>query len=217
MPSAKAIPVEQLDRKTGEVLAEHDSVYAAAAALEIPGGAGSINKAANGKLKSAYGFKWRYKLIDADLEGEEWRAFDSVEVSTHGRVRRTTAGGQKLVTDVPIVTISGRAWPIHRLMAHVFLGMPDDSSRSVKVDGDAVHVDNIRICGQKRACVDPDRVNPKAPRAVQQWTHNGVHLLNEFKSVSEAARALGISTSHISKCAAGNEQTAGGFRWKYAA
>lgn len=222
MPSAKALSVEQLDRKTGEVVATHDSVYAAAEALNIAGGAGNINRVANGKAKSAYGFGWRYKTAsttdDAVVKDEEWRPFEDVEVSSYGRVRRVTAAGQAYVSECkPVMTINTKRWPVHRLIAHVFMGMPDDPSITVKVTGEPPCINNIVIISQsqnKRARDEHD--NPKAPKRVQQWTHDGDVMLNQYASVSEAARVHGISTSHICKSAAGTEKTAGGFVWKYA-
>lgn len=126
MPSARAIPVEQLDRVTGEVIALHESVYAAAQAVGKPAVAGNINKVVNGKAKSACGFGWRYKVHTEDLDGEEWKPYEGVEVSTYGRVRRTTAAGQFVVFDSkPIVTINGKGWPVSKLIAHVFSGQPN--------------------------------------------------------------------------------------------
>lgn len=218
MPSARAIPVEQLDRKTGELIDTHESVYAAANAIGQPAAFGNINKAANGKLKSAYGFRWRYQVAETAHEDEEWKPYEDVEVSSYGRVRRTTASGQHVVSEPkPVVTINGKQWAVHRLIAHVFLGMPDDASITVKVNGAVPHVDTIRICQKTHGRDDRDaNDNPKAPKRIQQWTHSGAIMLNEYNSISEAARAHGLSTSQICKSATGKEKTAGGFTWKYA-
>lgn len=216
MPSVRAIPVEQLDRKTGEVVAVHDSAYAAADALGATGGASSINKVANGKAKSAYGFVWRYKLDAEDADGEEWRRFEDVEVSSHGRVRRTTAAGQTFVMECkPLVTINKQTWHTSQLLAHVFLGAPADDTRiAVKITGDTVCVNKRkREDGADAASLAKHKRKDGAP--VQQWTHNGARLLNEYASVSAAATELGLQASHILKCMSENK-TAGGFTWKYA-
>lgn len=39
-------------------------------------------------------------------------------------------------------------------------------------------------------------------------------LVNEFESLSEAARQTGVDISDISKCINNKRQTAGGFRWR---
>lgn len=54
-----AIEVHQLDA-AGNVIATFASVYHAARALGKTGGQGNINSVANGKAKTAYGFRWRY-------------------------------------------------------------------------------------------------------------------------------------------------------------
>lgn len=51
--------IEQVDRKTGEVIDTWDSIKLAAA--ELGKGHAIIGKALRGKSKSAHGFHWRYK------------------------------------------------------------------------------------------------------------------------------------------------------------
>lgn len=50
---------------------------------------------------------------------------------------------------------------------------------------------------------------------VQQWTVDEV-LLNVFKKIRDAAKAIGISSGSISNCINGRSKTAGGYAWKYA-
>lgn len=54
-------PVEQLDKITGEVIAVHPSLYQAAKAIGKDKGYGVISNACRLKVKSAYGFNWRFK------------------------------------------------------------------------------------------------------------------------------------------------------------
>lgn len=216
----KAVAVEQVDPNTGEVIAMHASTHAAASAVGKEGGAGNILNVANGKSKSAYGYIWRFPSQDNDnvdgLNDEEWAEFQGVQVSSHGRIRRTNAAGKTYVThDLPVVTIAGKQWAIHRLVAHVFLGMPDDPSITVKVTGNVPSVKNITILGNKKRKRQVNNANPKAAKKVQQWSRDGSQLLNEYVSVSDAARQLHMSTTHICKCASGKEKTAGGYTWKY--
>lgn len=228
--STKAIPVVQLDKKTGVVIAKFNSAYHAAEHLGLAGGAGNINRVANGKAKSAYGFAWRFEGANEGANGdpnnEEWRQYGDVEVSTHGRIKRATAGGHFVVrdvenyaTDIPVATINGKPWQLHRLVAHVFLDIPDDPSIIVKLkDGNPknVSVDNIVAVEKKRSADHMSKPNPKAPRPVQQWTHDGQVMLNQYDSVSAAAKSLGLEVSYICKAASGKERRAGGFIWKYA-
>ena len=205
MPSAKALPVEQLDRKTGEVVATHDSVYAAAEALNIPGAAGNINRVANGKAKSAYGFGWRYRTCNQNLDGEEWRSFEDVEVSSHGRVRRTTASGASYVTKCHNrVMINYKQWPIKELIAHVFA----DAHTRDSSDNPSTR--------KRVAELAEERGRQRFKRAVQQRTPDGT-LVQTFDSVADAARATGIDSSYIAKCARGVFDQACGYKFSYVA
>lgn len=223
--SSKAIRVLQLDKVTGEVVDTFDSAYHAAKALGAPGCVANINRVANGKAKSACGYAWRYDVSKKqDVLGEQWRPFQDVHVSSYGRIRRSTPAGEHVQevdaykTDAPVATINGKRWPLHRLVAHVFLGMPADSRATIKLkDGNAFNpsVDNIALVDSKKRPAG-DIGSPKAMRTVEQWTHDGQRLLNQFESVAEAARQLKIDRSHINKCALGTEKTAGGYTFKFA-
>lgn len=227
----KSMAVYQLDKKTGEIIDVYDSCHKAADDLGKPGGGGSINRACNGQLKSAYGYCWSFVPMEKDdLEGEEWRAFEDVWVSNHGRVRfvATTVTVTNDVTDYGkdgryrIKTIKGRRWSVHRLVAHVFLGMPVDGTHDVIFkDGNAdnLHVDNLEVCakdrGKKRAAeLAAQRGRKRFTRAVEQWTRSGVRV-GEYDSVADAGRHTGIDSSSIGKSARGALPHAGGFVWKF--
>lgn len=54
--------VIQYDLKSGEVIAEHKSLVDAAKSIgKTRKDVGNISKAADGKRKSAYGYKWKFK------------------------------------------------------------------------------------------------------------------------------------------------------------
>ena len=57
-------PVIMINKKTGEEIREFSSMYQAALFLEKKNGFGPISAAANGKIKSAYGFKWQFAKKD---------------------------------------------------------------------------------------------------------------------------------------------------------
>lgn len=53
--------VAQIDLITGKVIEKHKSLYAAAKAIGVsPDYCGNISNAANGKIKSACGFSWKF-------------------------------------------------------------------------------------------------------------------------------------------------------------
>lgn len=160
----KRIPVQQLDKNTGAVIAVHASVQDASRAIHKGnGGAGAICNVINGKSKSAYGYRWMYVAQDADAsyDDEEWREFEDVFVSSRGRIKRKTVSGYRLYSiedfgkdgRYAIATIKGRRWPVHRLMAVVFLDLGMDDNRRVAFkDGDPTNlvIDNIDVIGASR-------------------------------------------------------------------
>lgn len=220
----KRIPVEQLDKLTGSVLATHTSVQEASRAIgRGNGGAGAICNAIHGKLKSAYGFKWRFQAQDAPpAADEDWQPFEDIYVSDLGRIRRMTATGHRFYGPddygkdgrYAIVTVKGRRWPVHRLMAVVFLGLDKDESsqRVIFKDGNPANltIDNIEIV---QRAVATDAKGPSRP--VGQWTHDGTTLLNRFESVAHAARALKLDASSISKAARGRVKHVGNYAWNF--
>lgn len=228
MRVSKDVCVLQLDRTTGNVIQTFGSLHEAARAIGVPGGEGNISKVVNGNASSAYGFGWRYTCAVKDGHAdEEWKPFEDVYVSNYGRIRRKLASGDEYVQDMdsyksttPVATIKGKRWPLHRLVAHVFLDLPADSHAKIQLKDNnpfnpSVH--NIAMVAKKRVAEDDGgKQYAKAKRSVEQWTHDGQVMLNRFESVAEAARQLKIDRSHINKCAQGNEKTAGGYTFKFA-
>lgn len=227
----KSMAIYQLDKVTGEIVDVHDSCHKAAADIGKPGGGGNINRVCNGQLKAAYGYRWSFVPTEkAEMEGEEWKAFEDVLVSTHGRIR-STAATVTVTNDVTdygkdgryrIKTIKGRKWGVHRLMAHLFLDMPDDGTHDVILkDGnpDNLHVSNLEVCvkdcAKKRAAqLAGERGRKRFKRAVEQWTRDGTHV-DTYESAAAASQRLGIDSSTIGKSARGVLPHAGGFVWKY--
>ena len=56
-------------------------------------------------------------------------------------------------------------------------------------------------------------VNKKTNKRVEQYDING-NLINEFYSISEAARSVNINVSFLSRTCNKENYTAGGFIWK---
>jgi hypothetical protein len=94
----KRMPTEQLDKKTGEVLAVHASLAEAAKSVGKPGGQGNILKAIADPRKTCYGFRWRYlkPATMEDLEAEDWALFEDIQISTCGRIKHATATGERI-------------------------------------------------------------------------------------------------------------------------
>lgn len=62
--------INQIDIKTGKIIATFNSINSASIALNKKDGSG-IGKTLGGKQKTAYGFKWEYSISDKNLRMDE--------------------------------------------------------------------------------------------------------------------------------------------------
>ena len=51
-------------------------------------------------------------------------------------------------------------------------------------------------------------------KKIQQWSFDGLTLIEEFDSIREASEKTGTDAPHIGKCCKGKGRSAGGFKWK---
>lgn len=68
--------------------------------------------------------------------------------------------------------------------------------------------------GCKRCYQERNRQNHPLSKKIHQYSLDG-KFIQEWKSISEAARTLHISSSNITMCAKNLRNQAGGYRWKY--
>lgn len=107
---------------------------------------------------------------------------------------------------------------VHRLVAFTFLTRPEGAQNVDHLDENrsTPHADNLEWVTHKeniaRAVKGGKLIGH--PRAVQQF--QGDTMVCEYKTVTRAAEAVGLSRSAISKACLGINPTAGNFRWKYA-
>ena len=216
--------VEKRDPATGAVLGTFESIKAAAD--DVDGKSPNIHKVCAGKARTAYGFAWAYApsaTVADTLEGEEWKPFGHVRVSSFGRVERQTPNGLVVVEPANlarsglyrVLMIDGKSWPIQRLVMHLFGGGVADNEKIKFKNGnkDDPRLSNLERATNKREA-PPSTHGAKRP--VVQLSHDGTLVLNKFESVSAAARATNTDTSSIVKCARGIIPHAGKCVWKYA-
>lgn len=147
--------------KNGEAVATHASLAAAARAVD--GSASNVSNACRGKLKSAYGFVWKFEAVE-DRGEVEWRPVGRCFVSADGRLKRPAGGGFEIIgtadmgvsNGYPTVTIDGTTWPFHRLVASAFLDLrPEATVRFLDGDRTNAAVSNLAVGGAKRAAEVP--------------------------------------------------------------
>lgn len=123
------------------------------------------------------------------------------------------------------VCIGGKSRRIHRLVAEAFIPNPDDLSEVNHKDGDKDNncADNLEWCTHKQNIEHAwktglhtvDYSNIKEPKRVVQMTVEG-EIIGEYESTRAVFKKLGYDTSNISKACRGIQNTAYGYKWRYA-
>lgn len=175
---------------------------------------------------------------------EEWRDIIGFEntyrVSSIGRVLSVNynkTGSSKVLTPFKVkgrylqVTLKGKRYSVHRLVAKAFIPNPNNLPYINHKDENGLNnsVDNLEWCTAKYnsnygTC--PRRIGASNQNSntkkVYQYDLKG-NLIREFKSRSEASRATGVGLMGISMCCQGGHyqngkwikiNQSGGFIWK---
>ena len=227
--------VEQVSPEDGAVVAVHESI--ASAATSVEGNHANIARCINGKCERAYGYLWKYHVVDsdADLPGETWKQFRDTNayVSDMGRIKRrarpngwTTvknAAETTICNGYPVFGIRGKTVSFHRAVAELFLDPPSDPKATLvnhkngnRLDAAATNLEWITPSDNIKHAHDNCMLNNRIK--VVQTTLDG-RFVAEFESISAAARSMGILHSAIAHCSSGrpHRKSAGGFLWTAAA
>lgn len=106
---------------------------------------------------------------------------------------------------------------VHRLVAKVFIPNPDNKPMINHLNGDKTdnRVENLEwvtssenVLHAKETGLCCDRV------AVEQIDINTGEVLATFKSLKEAAKAVGVDHSSLAYCVRGKYKTSGGYKWR---
>ena len=236
--------VEQYDMD-GVYLRTFDSVSVAAAELSL--NRWNISSCCKGKRHSCGGYRWAFKPVKvvADkiqavqplqlLLGEEWRDAVGYEgrykISNMGRVYSLTSKrlikpkkhpkGYLCVTMSDGVKTSTEK--VHRLVAFAFCdgykpGLVVNHKNERKADNRAENLEWVTIRDNLVKGTVLERIYENNPQkiAVLQLNDDG-NIINEYSSISHAAKAVGISHTAIYLCLKGDPKHphAGGYKWKF--
>ena len=219
--------VQQLDTE-GRVLAIFPSLKEAAAAVsQNPNSPNSIWAAANGRQKTAYGYRWVYTEAPK-IDGEIWRPVpahlvDGVTgyfVSSEGRIqsnkgviRYAYLGNLGYVN----FSVYPRQYSAHRIVAQTFLpnyyGHPIINHK----DGNKKNCRlwNLEWCTpSQNAQHAHDTGLIKQARPVRQILPDGTTRV--FPSCNAASKELGLLQGNIYRCLCMGGLTAYGSRWEFA-
>lgn len=223
-------PVEQICPRTQAVLAKHDSLLAAAKAVGLSTQS-NLAKVVDHPTRQAGGFLWR-SAKDPELAKEEWAlvaACDGYDlssppyyVSSFGRIRggklgrllsphvSVTSGGYQVIT--LLTGGSRRLFLVHRLVATVFSGPPDNSRDLVVNHKDR---DKSNNCAENLEWVTQAVNTQKAiGRPVLQLDTNG-EALAMYPSQTLAASAIGVDHTAIYRAIRLGHKCCG-HHWAYA-
>lgn len=192
-----ATPVIQYSLK-GEFIREYKSINEAERVSGLKNSSG-ISACCNGKLKTAYGFVWRFKgeafsldeykpkrhqkfVIKKDLSGNEVARYKSVS-----KAAKLNGFDRHVLQKTNI--IGGFVYDVEK-KENEFIPTGHKGSR-------------------------PDLIG-KNTKKIYQYTKDG-KFVSEYNSVKEAAIAMGglFRSSDIINCANGNLRSAFGFDWRY--
>jgi hypothetical protein len=172
-----------------------------------------ISLAASGHRNSALGYKWEYeKEIDIGNINEIWKeipetlinGYKYFFISSFGRLKYPNgiiSNGYKF-SGYLAVSIGGKNYKIHQLVAKVFLPNPHNKLVVNHKDGNKLNakLDNLEWNTHKENSIHAYSIGlNKNTKQIIQYDKN-MNKIKEFKSINEASRELNISSVRISKC-----------------
>jgi hypothetical protein len=228
------LKIWRVDMVTGDKLELYNSIYDASLWCANNGYTPSANNirtsityAVKGKYKSSCGFKWVLNE-QPTLEGEIWKnvnigggtIVDNYEVSNLGRFKNSKGvimeNYKPHHTGYIFVRVNKQKYQLHRLVAFTFIENPHSKPVVNHIDGNKT---NNALANLEWVTIQENNQHNHNvglikvfTRKIGQYNLEGI-FIKEYNSIVEAIRETKIKS--IKEVLYGNQNTAGGFIWKY--
>jgi hypothetical protein len=239
--SNKNKPLLRIDSDTNEIIEKYDSIELAGIwacnnhlTKTSHNGRNAVGNCVNGMSKTAYGFKWEYQDKYEDLENEIWSEviIKDVDITIYGNKKYYVSNlgrfkdSEGLIRNNYKVNENGyirvyiynKTYAVHRLVAFAFLENPDNKKQVNHIDGNKLNnkLDNLEWATNKENQIHKFKtgLGNNFTRKIIQYDLEG-NLIKEFKSITSAAKEIGVSKGNIQGVLLNKRKSAGGFIWKY--
>lgn len=186
----------KIDLITGKVIDRFNSISEANKSLGLTDKSRSISKCCNHKISSAFGYKWEFEnkndISTALNKPSLPKKVDQINVET-GKVLKTFESIYKAAEQVNI--------------------SPESISKCINGRANTA-------AGYAWVISGNSYIKPQKPirigKSVVKIDKNTNEVLEKFPSISEASRAIGLSSNtQIKKCIKGIVDTVKGYKWKF--
>ncbi|MDP5026793.1 MAG: NUMOD1 domain-containing DNA-binding protein [Flavobacterium sp.] len=195
-----SIPIVQISSNEKYIINEFQSISHAAKFLNKT--TGHISSVCKGKRKTAYGYIWKYKKDY--VTKLPYATIEEIDLKLHSKpIAQYDLYGNYLKTFKSASEAARETNDKQGNISSVALG-----KRKYSKNYQYAYIEKNNI-PRKNSIIRSDNISKK----VQMLDLISGELINEFESISLAAKSINGSQSNISACINGRKKTAYGFKW----